>query len=115
VNEDPAVGTVLCAFGELPDPGARGFVVGDRQIIAVRWGEGVYGFVNSCPHVGVSLDIEPDQFFDFTGSYLLCSYHGAIFQPNTGKCVRGPCRGQSLTPFPLKIENGQIVVARAAG
>jgi nitrite reductase/ring-hydroxylating ferredoxin subunit len=95
----------------LADPGARGFEVGDQAVIAVRVGQAVYGWVNSCPHVGVQLDIEPDRFFDFTGHYLLCSYHGAIFLPNTGHCVRGPCRGQGLQPFPLRIDGGMVVVA----
>lgn len=111
MNGEDVSGAVLCAFDDLGDPGAKGFVLGERRIIAVRWGESVYGFVNSCPHVGVSLDIEPDRFFDFTGNYLLCSYHGAIFLPNTGRCVRGPCKGQALEPFALKIEDGRIVVA----
>lgn len=100
---------VLCAFDDLADPGAKGFKVESGLIIAVRWGERVFGWINSCPHVGVPLNLEPDQFFDFTGHYLLCSYHGAIFVPTTGQCIRGPCKGQSLRPFALAIRNGNVV------
>jgi len=39
------------------------------------------------------LDWQPGEFFDIAGVYLVCSTHGAIFEPNSGLCVAGPCRG----------------------
>jgi nitrite reductase/ring-hydroxylating ferredoxin subunit len=26
----------------------------------------------------------------------MCATHGALYEPNTGKCAGGPCRGGSL-------------------
>jgi nitrite reductase/ring-hydroxylating ferredoxin subunit len=65
---------------------------------AVRWHGGVYAYVNQCPHAGGPLDFE-GQIIESSGRYLMCARHGAIFEPDTGKCVGGPCRGARLTPL----------------
>jgi protease-4 len=41
---------------------------------------------------------------------LACSTHGAIFEPDTGKCVAGPCRGASLEPMQVREREGQVFV-----
>jgi len=68
------------------------------------------GYLNSCPHTGVNLNWQPDQCFDYTEQYLSCSVHGALFQPDNGKCVYGPCNGQSLTPVELIIEANAVYI-----
>ena len=102
----------LCSLSDIPDADARGFEVSmgkdDVLILVVRKGDHVHGYRNSCPHVGVPLDTEPDRFFDLTGQYLQCSYHGAIFVPETGQCVRGPCRGSHLETIPLHVLGGFV-------
>lgn len=55
----------------------------------------------------------PDRFFDRTGALLLCGTHGALFRPDDGVCVAGPCVGHRLAPVALSIENGALVVALA--
>jgi len=55
-----------------------------------------YAYQNNCPHRGMQLDWAPGEFFDEAGRYLICSTHGALFEPQSGKCVSGPCIGQSL-------------------
>ena len=65
-------------------------------------------FVNQCPHAGTELDWNPGEFFDFAGVYLVCSTHGAIFEPNSGLCVAGPCRGASLEPLAVSEQGGQV-------
>jgi nitrite reductase/ring-hydroxylating ferredoxin subunit len=65
---------------------------------AVRWRGGVFAYLNQCPHAGGPLDFE-GQVLESSGRYLMCARHGAIFEPDTGKCVGGPCRGARLTPL----------------
>jgi len=65
-------------------------------VILVRAGGVVRAYLNSCPHAGVRLDWTPDDFHDVTGEFLQCSMHGALFEPATGNCIAGPCRGQRL-------------------
>ena len=106
----------LCAVKDIPDPGAKGFEVewyedGERRplrIIVSRLDDRVFGWINSCPHAGVPLDMEPDKFMDFTGQFLLCSYHGALFALGSGVCLRGPCRGKKLMSVPLVVHDGMV-------
>jgi phosphoglycolate phosphatase len=67
-------------------------------------------FLNRCQHVAIELDWQPGQFFDDQGQYLVCSTHGALYEPDTGLCVGGPCRGQHLTAISVREQNGRIQV-----
>jgi len=68
----------------------------------------VYAYENRCPHLGVELDWAPGVFFDSAQEYLVCSTHGAHFEPDSGKCVSGPCTGQSLTALAVFEEEGEL-------
>jgi len=70
----------------------------------------VRAWVNSCPHVGTPLDLWPNEFYAEDGRALVCSTHGAIFEPVTGFCVAGPCVRDSLRPLPLRREGDALVV-----
>ena len=104
--------TRLCHVQELADPGSRGFTVyrddTPVDIFLVRRGDLVRGFVNHCPHRGMPLEWQPDQFLDEAGERIVCTTHGALFALDDGRCLGGPCRGTGLEPVPLRIESGEI-------
>lgn len=104
---------ILCDLADIDDPGAKGFVVekgGARlRVFVVRRGGEVFGYVNSCPHVGVPLNLEDDRFLDLFKTGILCANHFALFEIDSGYCVRGPCAGRRLTPFPVLIQDGKVV------
>lgn len=112
-----AVGDVaLCRLEELPDGGARGFVLPDTgggvlRLILLRSGDAVSGFRNRCPHRGTPLDLRPDDFLDRDGRHLVCATHGALFRREDGFCVAGPCAGDRLEPVPLRVERGVVLAA----
>jgi len=81
---------------------------GLENAFAVRYDGEVRAYVNSCPHVGTELDWQPGEFFEATGLYLVCSTHGALFEPQSGLCVAGPCRGASLEPLPVREQDGEV-------
>jgi nitrite reductase/ring-hydroxylating ferredoxin subunit len=81
---------------------------GEEKGFAIRHIGRVHGFVNRCPHLGTELDWQPGEFFDIAGVYLVCSTHGAIFEPNTGLCVAGPCRGASLERLAIREQGGEV-------
>ena len=58
--------------------------------------------------MGVELDWMEGEFFDDSGLYLICSTHGATYAPESGFCVAGPCRGQSLQELAVEERNGNI-------
>lgn len=65
-------------------------------------------FINRCAHVPLELDWQPGVFFDADGLYLMCATHGALYDPATGACVGGPCRGQGLTQIAVREVDGNI-------
>jgi len=104
---------LICAADSLPDGGdGQRFVMdtGDSPLPAfvVRWHGNVYAFCNACPHVGAELDWNPGRFFDDSGDYLICAVHGALFEPDTGLCVAGPCAGRCLQGLPVLERDGGI-------
>jgi nitrite reductase/ring-hydroxylating ferredoxin subunit len=97
----------VCAAADLVEGGAGVRLDarsgdGPATVFFVRYEGGVHGYVNRCAHVPMELDWNPGQFFDSSGLYLMCSTHGAIYEPDTGRCVGGPCRGARLRPLAVE-------------
>jgi nitrite reductase/ring-hydroxylating ferredoxin subunit len=91
----------VCAAEELVDGGngvrrAARYLDGDAVVFFVRYEGRVHGYLNRCAHVPMELDWVEGQFFESSGLYLMCATHGAIYAPDTGRCVGGPCRGARL-------------------
>jgi nitrite reductase/ring-hydroxylating ferredoxin subunit len=80
----------------------------DPTGFAIRFRGTVHGYVNRCPHQGTELDWQPGEFFEEARIYLVCSTHGALFEPSTGYCVAGPCRGASLERLRMREQDGQV-------
>lgn len=76
----------------------------------VRHGGTVRGYLNRCAHVPMELDWMPGKFFDFSETLLVCSTHGATYDPATGRCTGGPCRGAGLTPLAVFEHEGNVVL-----
>jgi nitrite reductase/ring-hydroxylating ferredoxin subunit len=109
---------LLCALDDIADGGSRGFPAapgGFIGLFAVRRGEAVFVYVNSCPHVGVPLEMQPHQFLDEAGERIICAAHGATFRVEDGLCMAGPCEGEGLETVPVRMEAGQLFVPAKAG
>jgi nitrite reductase/ring-hydroxylating ferredoxin subunit len=87
---------------------------GEEKGFAVRYHGRVCAYVNQCPHAGTELDWQPGEFFEVAGLYLVCATHGALFEPGSGLCVAGPCRGASLRPLEVRESHGEIVLVSEA-
>lgn len=86
----------LCAPNELTEGQSRGFALAELKLLVVRREGQVYAYQNRCPHRGIPLEWQPDQFLDHSNSLIQCATHGALFLIESGECVAGPCNGQSL-------------------
>lgn len=108
---------LICAAADLVEggDGAR-FEVDWNGVptpaFAVRFRGHVHAWLNRCAHISLELDWMPGKFFDDSGLYLICATHGAVYRPDSGKCVGGPCRGNGLTPVPVVERNGGVYVKR---
>jgi len=113
----------VCATYEVDDGDAQGFVLarldenGQPQpwpIFITRRGDAYFGYENACPHEGTRLDTVPGEFMDRDGKLVSCSRHQARFDLETGLCIAGPCKGQTLKSFPLVVDDGDVCLVDIA-
>jgi nitrite reductase/ring-hydroxylating ferredoxin subunit len=113
----PAIGTDVCGLAEVADGKSRVVVFGKDwhafELIVVRTGECVWGYVNECKHMPLPLNLLDDHAVETVKHHFLCDHHCASFRFSDGYCVEGPCEGQSLDSVPLAIRGGRIVIAGA--
>lgn len=114
----PGAERALCRLDEIEDGEARGFTLGEGtqrlDLFVVRDGARVYGYANACPHQGTPLDWTPDRFISDETGLILCATHGALFEIEDGLCVAGPCQGAHLTPLPVTVRDGTVVLVPRA-
>lgn len=104
---------LICRSHELEDGGCGvRFEIdhGGERIAAflVRYAGSVHAYLNRCAHVGVELDWLPGAFFDDSRLYLVCATHGATYQPDTGRCIHGPCKGAYLESVEILEHDGGV-------
>lgn len=103
----------LCEARELVD-GGRAFVfdVLDRgqptSAFVLRVQGEVVGYLNRCAHVPAPMDWQPGEFLDAERRFIVCSIHGATYEPADGRCVGGPCGGGRLTALQVRQEGEQV-------
>ena len=99
---------------QIDDGGSEGFVItnanGRCGLVVVRRGNEIYSYLNSCPHIGTPLEIQPGKFLDQNGEHILCSTHGALFQIDDGRCIAGPCVDKFLTPVAVEVIDGNLYI-----
>lgn len=107
----------VCRLEDLPEGGAREFFVGEgdwpfRGLVLRRDGA-VHAYANICPHKGHPLNLSDDDFLvgmPGGGQLLRCVSHGALFVPETGLCVAGPCSGRNLQRLDCRVSEGLVMV-----
>jgi nitrite reductase/ring-hydroxylating ferredoxin subunit len=105
----------LCNIDDIENPGSRGFEVDaggttPLRLFVVRKGNLLAAYRNRCPHTGAPLEWQPHQFMDIDNSFVQCAIHGALFRPEDGYCLRGPCVGQSLAALDVNVSNDRLSV-----
>ncbi|CCK77691.1 Rieske 2Fe-2S family protein [Oleispira antarctica RB-8] len=99
---------ILCHSNEIAERKSKGFQLGEKFLFAVKKNSRIYVYENLCPHLGIQLEWQPDEFLDIDASMIQCSSHGALFNIENGECLFGPCVGQSLIAVDFTINDGQI-------
>ena len=103
----------ICPSSELVERGrgVRFAVCVDGQAataFVVRYDNTAHGYLNRCAHVPIELDWNEGDFFESSGLYIMCATHGAVYTPDRGKCVGGPCKGASLRKLAVEENNNQV-------
>ena len=108
---------LICASADLAEAG-KGvcFTVTYRQreaaAFAIRYNGQVRCYLNECGHLPAQLDWQPGEFFDDSKLYLICSVHGALYAPESGRCLGGRCHGNGLVALPVAETNGQVFLIK---
>lgn len=102
----------LCNTSDLVDGGLAvpfDVVYGGQtcRAFAIRYLGRSHAYLNRCTHVAMELDYQANHFFDTTGHWLICATHGALYEPQTGACRGGPCRG-GLVKIDLTERDGVV-------
>lgn len=121
LNSQPSpvltTGDRICSAEDLQESG-RGvrFQVQYRDQVApafaVRHAGGVSAFLNRCAHRSLELDWQEGEFFDVDKRFLVCATHDARYDPISGTCVSGPCRGAGLIALPVHETDGWVWLAK---
>ncbi|MCR5867005.1 Rieske 2Fe-2S domain-containing protein [Aquincola sp. J276] len=109
----PNEAQLLCDAAELQERGqARVFDLllhgAPARGFAMRFDGRVVGYVNRCVHVPTEMDWQEGHFLDMDKRWILCSIHGAAYEPADGHCVGGPCGRGRLTPIRTEESDGKV-------
>ncbi|MDE2368011.1 MAG: Rieske 2Fe-2S domain-containing protein [Burkholderiales bacterium] len=78
------------------------------RAFALRFDGVVRAYLNRCVHVPTEMDWQPGDFLDLERRWILCSIHGAAYEPANGRCVGGPCGRGKLTPVEVVERNDMV-------
>ncbi len=109
----PPGAQLVCASAELEEAGqACVFDVllwrRPARAFALRFEGRVVAYMNRCAHVPTEMDWRPGEFLDDERRFILCTMHGAAYEPGTGRCIAGPCKGERLMPVDVVERDGQV-------
>jgi nitrite reductase/ring-hydroxylating ferredoxin subunit len=103
----------LCASSELLERGQA--IVFDvvlwrapARAFALRFDGKVVAYMNRCAHVPSEMDWQVGQFLDMDKRWIICSVHGATYEPADGQCVGGPCGRGRLMPIATDEREGMV-------
>ena len=99
-----------CERDALTDRQAVEFTVDDTPGFVMFHRDQLGAYANRCPHLGIELNWMPGRFLDADGDFIQCATHGALFTPDRGHCIAGPCQGDALSPLEVRESRGQILV-----
>jgi nitrite reductase/ring-hydroxylating ferredoxin subunit len=104
---------VLCRIEDVADGDSKEIELsgdGNFTLCLVRRNTVVHAYRNSCPHTGSPLNWTKDKFLSLDGTMIQCALHGALFRIEDGLCTWGPCLNKNLSPVPIEIRNGYIML-----
>jgi nitrite reductase/ring-hydroxylating ferredoxin subunit len=127
---DPLIkrGQVICRTGQL-EPGGLAFrfmvfyeelcllvkipisVEDHLAAFVVNYQGNYYAYLNRCAHLPMQMDWNAGELFDDAKRYLVCATHYAVYEPDTGVSIAGPCRlGSQLVALPIRVIGEDIIL-----
>ena len=106
-------GQHVCAASQLDERGRA--VVWDvlewgrpARAFVLRFDGRLVAYLNRCVHVPTEMDWQEGEFLDMDRRWIVCSIHGAHYEPADGQCVGGPCGRGRLAPVDVQEIDGEV-------
>lgn len=91
----------LCDLADVPASGSTNVPFFGREVLVYRNGESITAALSICPHLGGPLELRQGT--------LVCPWHGARFDAESGACLNGPAAAASKAMLlPTRVENGGL-------
>lgn len=91
----------LCPLEGIPNEGAKTIDFFGREVLVFKTDGNPKAVLNVCIHLGGPLQREGDR--------LICQWHGAEFDCQHGKTLKGPAHPDSrLITLPTRVEDGAL-------
>ena len=97
--------TRLGTVKDVPDGDMIVAKAGDREVLLVNPGTGIFALDNSCIHGGCRL-----IHGKLEGENLTCPCHGSVFNVRTGEVLDGPAASPQPT-VAVTVKDGDIILA----
>ena len=107
----------LCHEQQIEEGKALGFDPDQRgrdSLFVVRHNGRLFAWRNACPHrgyEGAPMAWRRHAYLNQAGTHIVCSGHGALFDPETGIGLPGPCSGRALEAITITVTpDGQVLL-----
>jgi nitrite reductase/ring-hydroxylating ferredoxin subunit len=91
----------LINVDEIPNEGVKTIDFFGREVLVLKAEGKPKAIMNTCMHLGGPLSCQDGK--------LVCAWHGAQFDKNTGRRLQGPARPDSRLMFlPTRVEDGVL-------
>lgn len=82
----------------------------EREVVLVRLNGDIAAWRNFCPH-WTDVRLDKGSGAEFRDGELVCTRHGATFEPDSGHCTYGPCEGSYLEEVDIEVRDGGVYLA----
>lgn len=101
----------IVAAEEVPADSTLLFTVRDGfdlvEAILVRLDDEIAAWKNYCQH-WTDVRLDKGSGATLRNGEVLCGRHGALFEPDTGRCTYGPCEGAYLDEVEVAVEEDTV-------
>ena len=105
-------GQVLVDLEDVPDPGGLPVQIGTQSILVLRSGDLIRAYINNCPHQNRPLCLPSGKVIISESTFLVCPFHGASFDIESGTSQGGPAGSSRLDAVIISVEDGQVIVRK---
>jgi len=82
----------------------------EKEVVLVRLNGDIAAWRNFCPH-WTDVRLDKGSGAEFRDGEVVCTRHGATFEPDSGHCTYGPCEGSYLEEVDIEVRDGGVYLA----